>query len=39
MGDKIAVIANSKYYKEYRSSCAYYLSKLGWQRRGIRYYQ
>ena len=30
MGDTIAVIANSKYYKEYRSSCAYYLSKLGW---------
>ena len=30
MGDKIGVIANSKYYKEYRSSCAYYLSKLGW---------
>ena len=25
MGDTIAVIANSKYYKEYRSSCAYYL--------------
>ncbi|MDC0957047.1 glycosyltransferase [Flavobacteriaceae bacterium] len=30
MKPTIAVIANSKYYKEYRSSCAYYLSKLGW---------